>query len=69
MSRVYRVLGTDRDGLPVDSSAPTAHSALQSVADMNRLAEKAGRPADWRAEYADLAWRPLTAAEFAEEKS
>jgi hypothetical protein len=69
MNRVYRVLGTDRDGLPVDSSAPSARSALQSVADMNRLAVKAGQPADWRAEYADLTWRPLTTAELAEEKS
>ncbi len=69
MTRIYRVLGTDRDGLPVNSSAPNAHSASQSVADMNRLATKAGKPADWRAEYAGLDWRPLTAAELDEEKS
>lgn len=60
MTRIYRVLGTDRDGLPVDSTAPNARSALQSVADMNRLAMQAGKPVDWRAECADIAWRPLT---------
>lgn len=60
MPRIYRVLGTDKDGVPVESSAPNERSAVGRVDDLNRYAAKAGRPQDWRAEYADVEWKPLT---------
>ncbi|WP_280320002.1 hypothetical protein [Nocardia wallacei] len=59
MPRIYRVLGTDKDGLPVEVPQPSAESAQRAVADANRRAAQRGQPQDWRAEYADIEWKPL----------
>jgi hypothetical protein len=60
MPRIYRVLGTDIHGELVEVSKPNAASAHRAVDDSNRTAAKRGAPLDWRAEYADIEWLPLT---------
>lgn len=65
-NRIYRVLGTDKDGISVQVSQPTAESAQRAVADANRRAAGRGQSQDWRAEYADLEWKPLADREVRE---
>ncbi len=60
MPRIYRVLGTDIHGSPVVVQKPSAESARRSVDEANRYAAKRGEPQDWRAEYAEVEWKPLT---------
>ncbi|WP_280389884.1 hypothetical protein [Nocardia wallacei] len=59
MPRIYRVLGTDKDGFPVDVTRYSAESAQREVEVANRCAQQRGWPQDWRAEYADIEWKPL----------
>lgn len=66
MPRIYRVLGTDVHGEPVEVSKPNATSAHRAVDGSNRTAAKRGVPQDWRAEYADIEWLPLTEVDVPE---
>lgn len=59
MPRIYRVVGSDIWGDPVEVSKPNEASALRAVEESNRSAARRGKPADWRAEFADVDWRPL----------
>ncbi|MFC4128852.1 hypothetical protein [Nocardia rhizosphaerae] len=59
MPRIYRTIGTDKDGFPIAVSSSSEESARRSVEEANRYAAKAGRPQDWRAEYADIEWKAL----------
>ncbi|MFD3594340.1 hypothetical protein ACFWU5_16575 [Nocardia sp. NPDC058640] len=59
MPRIYRVLGTDAYNVLVEVASPNEQSARRSVEDANRHAAKRGRPQDWRAEVADIEWRPI----------
>ncbi len=59
MSRIYRVTGTGAHNIAMEVASPNEHSARRSVEDGNRNNAKAGRPQDWRAEYADIEWKPL----------
>lgn len=61
MHRIYRVVGTDKDGIPSEVSSPNEASARRSVEDSNRYAAKCGRVQDWCAEVADVEWRPIDA--------
>ncbi|MEV6219892.1 hypothetical protein [Nocardia sp. NPDC051833] len=59
--RIYRVVGTDKDGIPVETMKASDSDARRAADEMNARAAKAGRPQDWHAEYADIEWRPIDA--------
>ncbi|MFD6400752.1 hypothetical protein [Nocardia sp. NPDC060249] len=59
MPRIYRVLGTDKHGVPVEIAKASEDSARRSVKEANRNAAEFGRPQDWRAEFADIERKAL----------
>lgn len=57
--RIYRVRGTNFHGELCVASSSSADAARASAAEMNRAAASGGRVGDWRAEVAEVEWKPL----------
>lgn len=58
-NRIYRVIGTNRHGETKEGTAWSEVEARRTADDMNAAAVKRGGKPDWRAEYADVTWKPL----------
>lgn len=59
IERIYRVRGTNFHGTLCTAEAASAEDARASVEEMNRAAAHGGQVGDWRAEYAEVEWKPL----------
>ncbi|MFC8531868.1 hypothetical protein [Nocardia sp. NPDC057227] len=57
----YRVVGTDAWGISHITPSPSASAARRSVEDLNGWAADQGHPQSWRAETAEVEWKPLEA--------
>ncbi|WP_280357922.1 hypothetical protein [Nocardia otitidiscaviarum] len=61
IERIYRATGTLRHGgSAVHRAAGDALTARQFAKQQNAQGARKGWPQDWRAEYADIEWKPLT---------
>ncbi len=59
IERIYRVRGTNFHGTLCTAEKDNAEAARASAEEMNRAAARGGQVGDWRAEYADVEWKPL----------
>ena len=58
IERIHRVRGTNFHGKLCEARKDDADSARRSAEEMNAAAAGVGAVGDWRAEYADVEWKP-----------
>lgn len=57
--KIYRVRGTNFHGVLCVAEKSSAKQARVSVEEMNAAAASGGQVGDWRAEVAEVVWKPL----------